>query len=89
MKYIGMPSGMRALVGRSFRKNLVGAFKGDDGTARSVTRAARPISAANIPLLRAVRGYKKKTRKSRRKHPCSLRGCFPFAHAYRLRQPLG
>lgn len=89
MKYIGMPSGMRALVGRSFRKNLVEVFGEGKGTARTVTRAARPISAANIPLPWAVRGYKKKARKSSRKHPCSLRGCFPFAPVYRLRQPFG
>ena len=89
MKYIGMPSGMRALVGRSFRKNFVEVLREDKGTARTVSRAARPISAANIPLLRAVRGYKKKTRKSSRKHPRKLHGCFPFAPAYRLRQPLG
>ena len=51
---IGTPSGRRAPVGRSFRKNLAGAFEEDDGTARAVTRAARPISAANIPLPWAV-----------------------------------
>lgn len=88
MKYIGIPSGRRALVGRSFRKKLAEVFREGKGTARTVTRAARPISAANIPLLRAVRGYKK-TRKSIRKHPCRLRGCFPFAPVYRLRQPFG
>ncbi len=41
MKYIGMPSGMWTLFGRSFRKNLVEVLGEDERTARTVTRAAK------------------------------------------------
>ena len=42
MKYAGMPLGMWALFARSFRTQLTAVLGYDEGTARSIARAARP-----------------------------------------------
>ena len=42
MKYLGMPMGMWALFAGSFQKQLTAVFGYDTGTAKAITKKAKP-----------------------------------------------